>query len=251
MVDQTFAGKTAVVTGAASGIGRATALLLAARGARVVVADINGDGAAATAQLIAAAGGAADAMPCDVAEEAQIITLVDHARQLGGRLDVMINNAGIGGMPRLLHKTTNANWHRVLAVNLTGVFWGQKYAVRAMLADRQGGAIVNVSSVAGLGGAPTLGPYGVAKAGVIQLTQTAALELAQHGIRINAVCPGWVDTPMLSHVGEEGRAALIRQVPMARLGTATEIAELIVFLASDAASFISGVAYPIDGGMRS
>lgn len=246
-----FAAKTAIVTGGAVGIGRETALILAQRGARVVVADIKQAEATATVQLIEQAGGTAQFVRCDVGDEQQISALIDQAVHLGGRLDVIVNNAGIGGASGPLHEASNELWELMLKIDLTSVFWCQKYATRAMLADGKGGAIVNVASIAGLGAAALLGPYGVAKAGVIQMTQTAALELAQTGIRVNAVCPGWTETAILDNLDETWRGRLVRSVPQKRLGKPREVAELIAFLASDAASFITGVAYRVDGGMKS
>ncbi len=248
---QSFSGKTAVVTGAALGIGRETALMLAARGARVIVSDINEAAGAEVVELIEAAGGTAQFIRCDVGDEAQLKALVEQAVALGGRLDVMVNNAGIGGKPAPLHEVTNEQWDLIIRIDLTAVFWGQKYATLAMLADGKGGSIVNVASIAGIRAAPTLGPYGPAKAGVIQLTHTGAIEVARAGIRINAVCPGWTDTAIIDNLGDDLRPKLIRGIPLGRMGKPAEIAELIAFLASDAASFITGVAYQIDGGIKS
>lgn len=246
-----FSNKTAVVTGAAVGIGRETAVLLAAGGARVLVADINQTEGAHTVELIESAGGTAQFIRCDVGEEAQIQTLIAQAVALGGRLDVLINNAGIGGKPMPLHEVSNEQWELIMRIDLTSVFWGQKYATRAMLADGKGGSIVNVASIAGLGAAATLGPYGPAKAGVIQLSQTGAVELGRAGIRVNAVCPGWTDTAIINNLGDDARTRLLKGIPLGRMGTPREVAELIAFLASDAASFITGVAYQIDGGIKS
>lgn len=246
-----FRNRTALVTGGAAGIGRETCVLLAQRGARVIVADIAFDAAQTVVTDIEANGGTAHAMYCDVGNEYDIQTAIQQARELGGRLDVLVNNAAIGGSPAPLHEVTNEAWERLLLLDLTSVFWGQKYASQAMLSDGKGGSIVNVSSVAGLGAAPSLGPYGVAKAGVIQMTQTGAYELARFGIRINAVCPGWTETAILENLPADTRAKLTYGIPMRRLGQPREIAELIVFLASDAASFITGVAYTADGGMKS
>jgi NAD(P)-dependent dehydrogenase (short-subunit alcohol dehydrogenase family) len=158
----------------------------------------------------------------------------------------MVNNAGIITPPAPLIESSAADWDRHFAVNLRGVFFGVKHAARAML--QSGGCIINMASVAGMGAAPRLGPYGAAKAAVIQLTQTAALELARHRIRVNAICPGWTDTPLLD--GLE-RSKLERQIPLGRLGQADEIAGLVLYLASDAAAFITGSALRIDGGIRS
>jgi NAD(P)-dependent dehydrogenase (short-subunit alcohol dehydrogenase family) len=245
-----FSGKTAVVTGAAHGIGRETALLLGASGARVVVSDINDAEGARTVEQIEAAGGTAHYIHCDVGVEGQVQDLVEQAVALGGRLDVMINNAGIGGKPAPLHEVSTEQWDLIIRLDLTSVFWSQKYATRAMLAGGRGGSIVNVASIAGMGGAPMLGAYGPAKSGVIELTRTGALEVAKAGIRINAVCPGWTETAIIDNLGDDGRQRILRSIPIGRLGRPGEIAELIAFLASDAASFITGSAYQIDGGIR-
>lgn len=245
-----FQGKTALITGAATGIGKATALLLAHQGALVTVADINAEAGQATVAEITAAGGHAQFVTCDVSNEDQIIAAIAKAAD-GSRLDVLVNNAGIGGNPTPIHETDNATWERVMKINLTAVFWGQKYAVRAMLADGKGGAIVNIASIAGLGAAISMNAYGVSKAGVIQLTQTGAVEVARYGIRINAVCPGWTETPIIDFMNESTRDKAIRMIPQGRLGQPNEVANLIAFLASDQASFITGVAYRVDGGIKS
>lgn len=243
-------GKVAIVTGGAIGIGAATAHLLAKQGATVVIGDINEQAGLATAEEIGANAGQAYFRHCDVSHEADIQALVQFALDQGG-LDIMINNAGIGGKPAPLHLTENHHWQRVLEIDLTGVFWGQKYASQAMLAGGKGGAIVNVASIAGVAGSPNLGPYGVAKAGVIQMSKTGAIELAPAGIRINAVCPGWTETAILDSFEPSIQERLIRSIPLKRMGTPHEIAELIVFLSSPAASFITGAEYIIDGGITS
>ncbi len=245
-----FANKTALITGAAAGIGAATARLMAVQGAKILLADINSDAGQAVAEEIKAAGGSADFIACDVSDETQIMAAVKRAVAFGGRLDVMVNNAGIGGKPAPIHETDNVTWERVLRVNLTSVFWGQKHATLAMLADGKGGAIVNVASIAGIGAAANLNAYGATKAGVIQLTATGSSEVSRAGIRINAVCPGWTDTAIIADMDAATRARMVAAIPLGRLGEASEIAQLIAFLASDEASFISGVAYRIDGGLR-
>lgn len=246
-MDFGLTGRVALITGAASGIGRATALALAAEGAQVIVADLSSRGEAVVGE-IGEQGGAARYVTCDVADEASIAAAVRSAIEAEGQLDIMINNAGIGGTPGPLVSIAIEDWDRIMAVNLRGVFLGIKHAARAM---QRGGAIVNIASIAGVRGAATLGPYGASKAGVIQLTQTAAQELVQQGIRVNAICPGWVETAILGSLPEQARAQLVRSVPMKRLGQADEVARLVTFLASDAASFISGSVYTIDGGMTS
>lgn len=240
--------KVALVTGAGSGIGRAVALALAAEGARVVVAERDEQSGAATVALVAERGGQARLAPCDVTDAASVAAAVQSALETEGALDVMVNNAGIGGQPRPLIEQETGDWDLIYAVNLRGVFLGIKEAARAMVQGGRGGSIVNIASVAGLAAAPMLGPYGATKAAVVQLTQTAALELAKARVRVNAVCPGWTDTPIL---GTFDRARLVEQVPLGRLGHADEIAAMVVYLASDAAAFVSGSAFRIDGGMRS
>jgi 3-oxoacyl-[acyl-carrier protein] reductase len=237
--------QVALITGAASGIGKAIAQALASEGARVIVADLN-EQAGQTAARQLASRSPARFVRCDVADEDSVEAAVGSALEVEGRLDIMVNNAGIITAPASLIDSQAADWDRHFAINLRGVFFGVKHAARVML--QTGGCIVNIASVAGMGGAPKLGPYGATKAAVIQLTQTAALELARYHIRVNALCPGWTDTPLLD--GLE-RSKLQRQIPLGRLGQPEEIASLVVYLASDAAAFITGSAIRIDGGIRS
>jgi NAD(P)-dependent dehydrogenase (short-subunit alcohol dehydrogenase family) len=244
-------GRNALVTGAASGIGKAVALALAGEGACVIIADLNEQGGREVAAQIVEAGGSARAIACDVADEAAVEAAVMGVVEMEGRLDVMVNNAGIGGEVAPIIECQAADWDRVLAINLRGVFFGVKHAARAMLQSgvlQSGGSIVNIASIAGIGAAAKLGPYGASKAGVIQLTQTAAMELASKGIRVNAVCPGWTETPIL---GQFERSDLVAQVPLRRIGRPEEIANMVVYLASDAAAFVTGSAFRIDGGIRS
>jgi NAD(P)-dependent dehydrogenase (short-subunit alcohol dehydrogenase family) len=242
-----FAGRVGLVTGAGSGMGRATARLLAERGGAVVAADVNAEGAAATVAGIREAGGRAEACHCDVTRASDVEAAVALARQRFGRLDVLINCAGILRIAPL-EETSEKEWAEVLAVNLTGAFLQTKAAMAAMR-EQGGGAIVHIASRAALRAKEGHGAYGTAKAGILQLTQTAALEGAPHGIRVNCVCPGFVDTPMTRGGYEEDAfAAWSRICPLGRPAQPEEIARAMLFLASSEASFITGVALPVDGG---
>jgi NAD(P)-dependent dehydrogenase (short-subunit alcohol dehydrogenase family) len=246
-VTQSFAGRVGVVTGAGSGMGRATALLLAERGGDVVAADVNAEGAIETVARIRRAGGRAEASHCDVTRATDVDAAVSLARQRFGRLDVLINCAGILRIAPL-EETSEKEWAEVLAVNLTGAFLQTKAAMAAMR-EQGGGAIVHIASRAALRAKEGHGAYGTAKAGILQLTQTAALEGAPHGIRVNCVCPGFVDTPMTRGGYEaDAFAAWSRICPLGRPAQPEEIARAMLFLASSEASFITGVALPVDGG---
>jgi NAD(P)-dependent dehydrogenase (short-subunit alcohol dehydrogenase family) len=245
-------GKVAVITGAGSGLGRAMAAHFVAEGAAVLATDVDEAGGAAT---LAALGPDARAafLRCDVTDEAECAAAVADAVERWGRLDVMVANAGIGGAPAPLADLDRADWERVLAVNLTGVFLSAKHAFRAM--QETGGVILATASVAGLEGTPRLGAYGPAKAGVIQLVRTLALEGARHNIRANALCPVWTDTPMVADFvdafrqpAEAMRQRMVASIPLGRFGTPDDVAAAAVYLASDDAAFITGVAFPIDGG---
>lgn len=250
-MDQIVSDKTAIITGAALGIGKEAALLLAKKGAYVIVSDINEIEGQNVVQTIKDDGGQAEFFKCDVTDENQIIALTDHVKNINRRLDIMVNNAGIANKPTFMHKVSTEVWNRLILMDLTSVFWCQKYATKQMLADRKGGSIINVASIAGLGASPSLGPYCVAKAGVIELTTTAALEVARFKVRINAVCPGWTETAILQVAGDKGIATMEKNIPMGRLGKPAEVANLISFLASEESSFITGSVYRVDGGTRS
>jgi NAD(P)-dependent dehydrogenase (short-subunit alcohol dehydrogenase family) len=246
-------GKTALVTGAAAGIGRATALAFAAEGARVLVSDIDLAGTEETARLIAAAGGTAIAMQVDVSRPAELQAMVDRCMAEWGRLDIACNNAGIEGRIAPLADQTEADVDRVWAVNLRGTWAAMRAEIPAMLKGG-GGSIVNLASVAGLIGFAGLSPYVASKHAVNGLTKTAALEYGKQGIRVNAVCPGGIDTRMLDSLAEQisGGAQDSRQVldplhPIGRIGTPQEVADLIVWLASDRAGFVTGACIPVDG----
>jgi len=245
-----FDGKVVAITGAASGIGRATARRFAACGARVVVADIDVPGAHETVDLIAAAGGTATAVHTDVADSASVRGMVATAVTTYGGLDIAHNNAGIVGAGANIGEMADETWERGIAVMLSGVFYGIKHEVPAML-ERGGGAIINTSSGAGLIGFPGMANYVAAKHGVIGLTKTAALEYIKQGIRINAICPGTARSRMVDEWidgSAEAEAQVAALHPIGRIAEADEIAEAVLWLASPAASFVVGVALPIDGG---
>jgi NAD(P)-dependent dehydrogenase (short-subunit alcohol dehydrogenase family) len=248
-----FEGKVALVTGAGSGIGRASALAFARAGARVVVSDVDAAGGAETVRQIASAGiGEGCFVKADVTDEPQVEALIASCLRTFGRLDYAHNNAGIGALPAALHDTERVSFERVLSVNLVGVWLCLKHEARVML-PRGGGAIVNTASLAGLIGFPLNVAYSASKHAVIGITRTAALEYAQRGIRLNAVCPAFVRTPMVDGLVAVGgpRMSLERLAtmqPMGRLGTPEEVAEAVIWLCSDAAAFITGIALPIDGG---
>ena len=245
-----LAGRVALVTGAGSGIGQAAAVALARAGAAVVAADLDLAGAQGTAALITGADGTAAACRCDVTSEADVDAAVAFAAEQFGGLDIAHNNAGIGAPPALLADVRDDDFDRVIAVDLTGVFLCMKAEITWML-EHGGGVIVNTSSGAGLIGYPTAGPYVAAKHGVIGLTKTAALEYVRHNIRVNAVCPGTIETPFIGDLvggDDRARAALLRTQPGGAFGTPDDIANAVVWLASDAASFVTGAALTVDGG---
>ena len=244
-------GRVALVTGAASGIGRATALAFAAAGARVVASTgTNVEGGQETVRQIRDAGGDAAFVRADVSRADQVEALVAVTVGTYGRLDCAVNNAGITGPTLRLADMDDDEWQRVIDVNLTGVWFCLKHEIRQML-THGGGAIVNVSSVAGLVGSRINPAYCASKHGVVGLTRKAAIDYAAAGIRVNAVCPGLVDTPMLDrlHGGDPARrAAMVALEPVGRVADPEEIAAAIVWLCSPAASFVTGIAMPVDGG---
>jgi NAD(P)-dependent dehydrogenase (short-subunit alcohol dehydrogenase family) len=244
-------GKVALVTGASSGIGRATAFAFAREGAKVVVADVAEEAGDDTVRLIKAAGGDGRFVRADMARPDDIEALIRATVSAYGRLDCAHNNAGVPGAEAKTVDYPLADWDRVIAVNLTAVFLCMKHEIAQML-TQGGGAIVNTASVAGLKGFGRYSAYAASKHGVVGLTKSAALEYARVGIRINAVCPGYVRTgmtrPMLeSRPGLEERVSAAE--PVGRIGGPEEIAETVVWLCSDAASFVTGHAMPVDGGL--
>ena len=249
-MERDFEGKVALVTGGGSGIGRAAAVLFAARGARIVVADLDAEGGAGTVKEIESAGGTGTFVRTDVADPPQVSAMVAAAVDAYGRLDVALNNAGLPSTYAALADQTLADWDRTLAVNLTSVFLSMQAEIPVML-ETGGGAIVNTSSAAGLMGFANLPAYVASKHGVIGLTKSVALEFARKGVRVNAVCPGTIRTQMLEGFtggNEEALQGMGRMQPIGRLGTPAEVAEAIVWLCSDAASFVTGHAMAVDGG---
>lgn len=243
-------GKVALVTGGSSGIGRATALAFAREGAKVVVADVVVEGGEETVRMIKDGGGEAIFVKADVTQADQVEALVQKAVETYGSLDCAFNNAGIDGEVTSTTRCSEENWNRVIGINLTGVWLCMKYEIQQM--RKQGaGAIVNTSSIAGLTGLGSNPAYVSSKHGVIGLTKLAALEYARKGIRVNAICPAAIATPMVKGLVDaqpEMEAVVTSMQPMNRLGTPEEIAEAVVWLCSDAASFVTGHPLAVDGG---
>lgn len=251
-----FDDQVVAITGAAAGIGREAALRFASEGAAVVLVDLPGDGLGETVSMVEAAGGRAIGVAGDVTDEAQVRAYVQAAVDTFGGLDALINNAGIEGRVGPLTELEVGAFDAVLAVNVRGVWLGMKHAAPA-IAARGGGAIVNTSSVAGLGGTPGIIAYGASKHAVIGLTRTAAMELAPMKIRVNAVCPSPVETRMMRSL-EAGlnpddpelvHAAMAASIPLGRYGESSDVVSLMCFLCSAEAVFLTGAAIPIDGGM--
>jgi 3-oxoacyl-[acyl-carrier protein] reductase len=239
-------GRVAAITGGALGIGRATALLFAAEGATVALGDVEVGGAEAVAQEIVARGGRAIAVGVDVGDAGQVQAFVDRTVAELGRLDVMFANAGIAhSAPFLDHP--EAQWQRVLRVNLTGVFLCGQAAARQMV-KQGGGRIIATASINGFRGVEKLVGYNVAKAGVIELIRTMAVELAQHHITVNAIAPAQIDTRLTRSLPEEARRRRVERIPMGRFGEADEVARAALFLASDDASYVTGHTLAVDGG---
>lgn len=246
-----FEGKTALVTGAGSGIGRACALGFAAEGANVLVVDIDAASGAETTKAIEAAGGVAAFLEADVSNEEDVQRMVRTAVETWGRLDIAHNNAGIAERRVLLADLTTEDWDRVININLKGVWLCLKYEIQQML-TQGGGAIVNTASVVGLAAVRHQPAYVASKHGVVGLTRSAAIEYAEQGIRVNAVCPGAVRTPALDlylRGKPDLERALVESSPTKRIATTEEIAASVTFLCTDAAAYITGHALAIDGGV--
>lgn len=244
-------GKVILVTGGSTGIGRATAQILGREGATVVIADIQDKEGAATVESIRAEGGTAEYHRADVGDYAQVHALIaDIARRLGG-LHGAFNNAGIEGPTAKILDVSMHDWERVIRVNLTGVFICMKCEIELMTKQGHGGSIVNTASAAGLIGIPGAVGYNAAKHGVVGLTKTVALEYASRNIRVNAVCPGFIETPMLNRVTDASvkiREQLISAVPMRRVAQPSEIGDTVAWLLSEKSTYVTGVALPVDGG---
>lgn len=246
-----FSNQVAFITGAGSGIGRATALAFAKAGAQIVVADINETGSLETVRQIQEVGAPASFVSCNVGDPAQVEAAVDHTIATYGRLDIGINNAGIGGkFARFADQTLN-DWNQMMSVNLSGVFYCMQAEIRQMLAQGSG-KIVNVSSIAGVRGMPMGAPYSAAKHGVIGLTKTAALEYVRKNIRVNAICPVYTHSAMVDELisaGPEMEERMRRVIPIGRFGEPDEIAQAILWLCANENAFCTGQAIQMDGGL--
>lgn len=249
-----FSGKSALVTGSGAGIGRAAALEFARQGAKVMVSDINAEGGEETVKMIRADGGQATFRKADVSSKADVDALVSAVVEEFGRIDCAVNNAGIEGQIAPLTDQPEANYDAIMAINAKGTFLCLQAEIRHML-EAGGGSIVNLSSVAGLIGFPGLSPYVASKHAVIGMTKNAALEYGKAGIRVNAVCPGGIDTRMLDSLADQASAGAQSSSqmmdplhPLGRIGTPQEVANLIVWLCSPQASFMLGAIVPVDGG---
>lgn len=239
--------QTVIITGAASGIGKATAALFAREGANVIVSDIQEAEGKATTDSLIAAGGKASFFKTDVSRPEEMEALVNFTLKTYGNLDVAVNNAGIGGEQNPVSDMSIEGWQKVISVNLNSLFYGMKYQIAAMLKNGSG-SIVNVSSILGSVGFAGSAGYTAAKHGIVGLTQTAALEYSAQGIRVNAVGPGFIETPMLSALDADMKKQVVSLHAIGRLGKSEEVAELIYWLASTKASFVTGSYYPVDGG---
>jgi NAD(P)-dependent dehydrogenase (short-subunit alcohol dehydrogenase family) len=242
-------GKTAIVTGAGGGIGRATSILFANEGARVVVSDVDEKTAQETAELIARAGGEALCIRANMASPEEVEELIGRTVETFGGLDVLFNNAGVGNAEHKLPDITIDEWDRVVDINLKGVFLAMKYAIPQM-EKRGGGSIINTSSIMGLKGKKYLAPYNASKGGVILLTKNAALEFGSKNIRVNAIAPGVIDTPIIDGWKQDERKwpIISKANALGRVGQPEEVAKVALFLASDDSSFVTGTTLVVDGG---
>ncbi|MEN6459365.1 MAG: 3-oxoacyl-[acyl-carrier-protein] reductase [Thermoguttaceae bacterium] len=244
-----LAGQVAIVTGAARGLGRCIAQTLAGAGAKIACVDVSAEVLADTVAAIRAAGGEAEPIACDVTDSARVADAVDETIKRWGKLDILVNNAGIT-RDNVIVRMKDDQWDAVIAVNLRGTFLFTRAAAKPMMKSRQG-RIVNVASVSGLMGNPGQANYSASKAGVIGLTRTVARELAGRNVNVNAVAPGFIATDMTAKLGEEVLTKVREEIPLGRLGAPQDIADAVLFLASPAASFITGHVLTVDGGLTS
>lgn len=252
-MEKMFEGKVAIVTGGSFGIGRATAVAFARQGANVVVADLIEDNENETVKLIESTGSKTLFVKCDVSNSNEVSNLVEKTIARFGKIDFAFNNAGIEGLSAITHECTEANWDNTININLKGIWLCMKNEIPAMLKNNKG-IIINCASVAGLVGFPGSPAYVASKHAVVGLTKTAALEYAKQGIRVNAVCPGVIHTAMIDRLtgkDKEVEKQFTNMEPVGRMGNPEEVAEAVIWLCSDAASFITGVALPVDGGFTS
>jgi NAD(P)-dependent dehydrogenase (short-subunit alcohol dehydrogenase family) len=240
--------RSVIITGAAQGIGRATAEVLAEEGARVVLTDVNDEAGAAAAAAIRASGASAAYLHCDVTSEAEVIEMIAEATRLLGGLDLAVNNAGIAHPPIDLHELDTATWTKVMDVTLFGTYLCMREELKVMVAAGHG-AIVNMASNAGVKNAPGMAAYTTAKHGVVGLTKNAALQYARRGIRVNAVCPGTIATEAIASFPAELQKEWSDMIPMGRIGTSREVAQSVAYLLSEQSGFITGVPLLIDGGL--
>jgi NAD(P)-dependent dehydrogenase (short-subunit alcohol dehydrogenase family) len=251
-MSMTFSGKVALVTGAAAGIGRATALAFAGQGLKVLVSDVDSDGGEGTVGLIRDAGGEAVFVRCDVTREAEVQQLISKAVEVFGRIDYAFNNAGIEIEKGKLAEGSEAEFDAIMGVNVKGVWLCMKYQLPVMLAQGSG-AIVNTASIAGLGAAPKMSIYSASKHAVIGLTKSAAIEYARKNIRVNAVCPAVIDTDMFrrAHEADPRKAEFAATLhPVGRIGKVEEVASAVLYLCSDGAAFTTGHSLAVDGGVK-